>query len=74
LARSEITETSPTKKKLWKENNPKTPPRILKPTSQELIVFSKIDSKEVGKLTFDEIFPHTTSKEIFFVMDVVGSA
>jgi hypothetical protein len=24
------TETLPTKKKLWKENNPKTPPRILK--------------------------------------------
>jgi hypothetical protein len=25
------TETSPTKKKHWKENNPKTPPKILKP-------------------------------------------
>ena len=29
-SRSKITETSLTKKKLWKENNPKTPPRILK--------------------------------------------
>jgi hypothetical protein len=32
LIKSKITETSLTKKKLWKENNPKTPPRILKPT------------------------------------------
>jgi hypothetical protein len=31
LARSEITETSPTKKKRWKENNPKTPPKIIEP-------------------------------------------
>ena len=42
-----------------------------------LKVFKKIDSKEVGKVTFDEIFqyfespPTIYAKEIFVVMDAV---
>jgi Ca2+-binding EF-hand superfamily protein len=44
-----------------------------------LKVFKKIDSKEVGKVTFDEIFQYFESpssiyaKEIFVVMDAVDT-
>jgi hypothetical protein len=42
-----MTETSPTKKKLWKENNPKTPPKIIKLHALDQAV-DKVSLNKVG--------------------------